>query len=105
VAGTEVALSLVAIAVLVLEAGVDVILGILYLMVNVVASAGFSRFRTELHPRLLNVGDPARAHPDAPAYLRCDASTTLNCGYGKGCSALDVIDTVKRVPGVGLRSR
>jgi UDP-glucose 4-epimerase len=49
----------------------------------------------------IHVGDLVRAHSDALAYLRGGgASTTLNCGYGKGFSVLDVIDTVKRVSGV-----
>jgi UDP-glucose 4-epimerase len=30
-------------------------------------------------------------------------STTLNCGYGRGFSVLEVIDTVKRVSGVDFR--
>ena len=43
---------------------------------------------------------PARIS-DALAYLRNGgASTTLNCGYGRGFSVLEVIDTVKRVSGV-----
>jgi UDP-glucose 4-epimerase len=49
----------------------------------------------------IHVSDLVRAHSDALAYLRCGgASTTLNCGYGKGFSVLEVIDTVKRVSGV-----
>jgi UDP-glucose 4-epimerase len=49
----------------------------------------------------IHVGDLVRAHSDALAYLRGGgASTTLNCGYGKGFSVLEVIDTVKRVSGV-----
>jgi UDP-glucose 4-epimerase len=48
----------------------------------------------------IHVGDLVRAHSDALAYLRGGgASTTLNCGYGKGFSVLDVIDTVKRLSG------
>ena len=58
-----------------------------------------------LHPRL---------HPrhaiwcarisDALAYLRSGgASATLNCGYGRGFSVLEVIDTVKRVSGVDFQ--
>jgi|SRR5262245_51686748 len=36
-------------------------------------------------------------HSDALAYLRGGgASTTLNCGYGRGFSVLDVIEPVKR---------
>jgi UDP-glucose 4-epimerase len=49
----------------------------------------------------IHVCDLVRAHSDALAYLRRGgASTTLNCGYGRGFSVLDVIDTVKRVSGV-----
>ena len=49
----------------------------------------------------IHVTDLARAHSDALRYLRGGgASTTLNCGYGRGFSVLDVIDTVKRVSGV-----
>ena len=46
--------------------------------------------------------DLARAHLDALAHLRRggDAPLTLNCGYGRGYSVLEVIDTVKRVSGV-----
>jgi UDP-glucose 4-epimerase len=43
-------------------------------------------------------------HSDALAYLRGGgASTTLNCGYGRGFSVLDVIETVKRVSGVDFK--
>jgi UDP-glucose 4-epimerase len=48
----------------------------------------------------IHVGDLVRAHCAALDYLRGGgASTTLNCGYGRGFSVLDVIDTVKRVSG------
>jgi UDP-glucose 4-epimerase len=48
----------------------------------------------------IHVSDLVRAHSDALAYLRADgASVTLNCGYGRGFSVLDVIDTVKRSSG------
>src|SRR5262249_12538002 len=44
------------------------------------------------------------AHSDALAYLRDGgASATLNCGYGRGFSVLDVIDTVKLVAGVDFK--
>jgi UDP-glucose 4-epimerase len=44
--------------------------------------------------------DLVRAYSDALAYLRSGGtSTTLNCGYGRGFSVLDVIETVKRVSG------
>ena len=46
----------------------------------------------------IHVSDLVAAHFDALAYLRGGgASTTLNCGYGRGFSVLEVIDTVKRV--------
>ena len=52
----------------------------------------------------IHVRDLVRAHADALAYLRNGgASATLNCGYGRGFSVLEVIDTVKRVSGVDFR--
>jgi UDP-glucose 4-epimerase len=49
----------------------------------------------------IHVSDLVRAHSDALAYLRNGgASVTLNCGYGRGFSVLEVIETVKRVAGV-----
>lgn len=49
----------------------------------------------------IHVSDLIRAHWDALAYLRGGgASTTLNCGYGRGFSVLEVINTVKQVSGV-----
>jgi UDP-glucose 4-epimerase len=49
----------------------------------------------------IHVADLVRAHSDALAYLRGGgAPATLNCGYGRGFSVLEVIDTVKRVSGV-----
>jgi UDP-glucose 4-epimerase len=51
----------------------------------------------------IHVCDLVRAHSDALAYLRRGgASTTLNCGYGRGFSVLDVIETVKRVAGTNF---
>jgi UDP-glucose 4-epimerase len=48
----------------------------------------------------IHVTDLVRAHSDALAHLRRGgASATLNCGYGRGFSVLEVIDTVKRVSG------
>src|SRR5262245_21904937 len=45
----------------------------------------------------IHASDLVAAHSDALAYLRGGgASTTLNCGYGRGFSALDVIEPVKR---------
>ena len=52
----------------------------------------------------IHVCDLVRAHSDALAYLRNGGtSNTLNCGYGRGFSVLEVIDTVKRVAGVDFR--
>jgi len=45
----------------------------------------------------IHVADRVAAHSDALAYPRDGgASATLNCGYGRGSSVLDAIDTVKR---------
>ena len=45
-----------------------------------------------------------RAHSDALAYLRAGGDpVTLNCGYGRGFSVLEVIDTVKRVSGADFK--
>jgi UDP-glucose 4-epimerase len=52
----------------------------------------------------IHVSDLVRAHSDALAYLRTGgASITLNCGYGRGFSVLEVIDTVKRASGVDFK--
>jgi UDP-glucose 4-epimerase len=52
----------------------------------------------------IHVSDLVRAHSDALAYLRNGgASVTLNCGYGRGFSVLEVIDTVKRVSAVDFK--
>jgi len=49
----------------------------------------------------IHVWDLVRAHSDALAYLRAGGdSITLNCGYGRGFSVLEVIETVKRVAGI-----
>jgi len=46
----------------------------------------------------IHVTDLARAHCAALAYLRGGgANATLNCGYGRGYSVLEVIEAVKRV--------
>jgi UDP-glucose 4-epimerase len=51
----------------------------------------------------IHVSDLIRAHSDALRYLRSGApSITLNCGYGRGFSVREVIDTVKRVSGMNL---
>jgi UDP-glucose 4-epimerase len=52
----------------------------------------------------IHVSDLVRAHSDALAYLRRGGdSTTLNCGYGRGFSVLEVIDSVKQVSGVDFK--
>ena len=52
----------------------------------------------------IHVCDLVRAHSDALAYLRGGGeSTTLNCGYGRGFSVREVIDTVKQVSGVDFK--
>jgi UDP-glucose 4-epimerase len=51
----------------------------------------------------IHVEDLARAHLKALDYLRGGgASTTLNCGYGRGYSVREVIDMVERIGGVTL---
>jgi UDP-glucose 4-epimerase len=48
----------------------------------------------------IQVTDLAQAHMDALTHLRQGGeSLTLNCGYGRGYSVLEVIDVVKRVSG------
>jgi UDP-glucose 4-epimerase len=52
----------------------------------------------------IHVSDLVRAHSDALRHLRAGgAPVTLNCGYGRGFSVLDVIDTVKKVSGRDFR--
>jgi UDP-glucose 4-epimerase len=52
----------------------------------------------------IHVSDLVAAHSDALAYLRQGgASATLNCGYGRGFSVLEVIETVKGVSGVDFK--
>ncbi len=49
----------------------------------------------------IQVGDLAQAHLLALRHLRdAGENLVLNCGYGRGYSVLEVIDTVKRVSGV-----
>jgi UDP-glucose 4-epimerase len=49
----------------------------------------------------IHVDDLARAHLAALDYLeRGGSSTVLNCGYGRGHSVREVIDTVREVSGV-----
>jgi UDP-glucose 4-epimerase len=48
----------------------------------------------------IHVTDLVQAHGAALAYLRDGgASTTLNCGYGRGYSVLETIEAVRRVSG------
>ncbi|RAI45396.1 UDP-glucose 4-epimerase GalE [Rhodoplanes roseus] len=52
----------------------------------------------------IHVSDLVAAHADALRYLRAGgAPVTVNCGYGRGFSVLQVIETVKRVAGVDFR--
>jgi UDP-glucose 4-epimerase len=52
----------------------------------------------------IHVHDLAVAHSDALRYLRAGGEPlTLNCGYGRGFSVLEVIDEVKRASGVDFR--
>jgi UDP-glucose 4-epimerase len=54
----------------------------------------------------IQVTDLARAHLAALAHLRADgANLTLNCGYGRGLSVLEVIEVVKRVSKVDFEVR
>jgi UDP-glucose 4-epimerase len=54
----------------------------------------------------IQVTDLARAHMAALDHLRRGGeSLTLNCGYGRGFSVLEVIDVVKRVSGVDFEVR
>ncbi len=51
----------------------------------------------------IHVSDLAAAHVDALNYLRHGgANITLNCGYGRGYSVLEVVNAVKRVSGVNF---
>jgi UDP-glucose 4-epimerase len=52
----------------------------------------------------IHVSDLAQAHLDALRYLRAGGdSITANCGYGRGYSVREVIDTVKRVASTDFR--
>lgn len=54
----------------------------------------------------IQVSDLAAAHVLALEHLRAGGeSLTLNCGYGRGFSVLEVIDVVKRVSGVDFEVR
>jgi UDP-glucose 4-epimerase len=52
----------------------------------------------------IHVTDLARAHTAALRYLRAGGGTvTLNCGYGRGASVREVIQSVKRIAGTDFR--
>jgi UDP-glucose 4-epimerase len=52
----------------------------------------------------IHVTDLARAHVVALEHLRSGGDSEIfNCGYGRGFSVLDVIETVRRVSGVNER--
>jgi UDP-glucose 4-epimerase len=54
----------------------------------------------------IQVTDLARAHLSALAHLRSGGkSLTLNCGYGRGFSVLEVVKVVKRVSGIDFEVR
>jgi UDP-glucose 4-epimerase len=54
----------------------------------------------------IHVTDLVRAHVAALAYLRKGgASATLNCGYGRGYSVLEVIEAVRRASGIDFPVR
>jgi UDP-glucose 4-epimerase len=54
----------------------------------------------------IHVTDLACAHRAALDYLRTGGvSTTLNCGYGRGYSVLEVVDAVRRAAGTDLPVR
>ena len=53
----------------------------------------------------IHVTDLVRAHSAALAYLRAGgASMVANCGYGRGYSVQEVIDTVRKVTRVDFRA-
>jgi len=52
----------------------------------------------------IHVWDLVGAHSQALAYLRAGGrSITVNCGYGRGFSVLEVIETVKQVSGIDFK--
>jgi UDP-glucose 4-epimerase len=54
----------------------------------------------------IHVTDLVAAHLDALKHLRAGGdSLTLNCGYGRGFSVLQVIETVKRISGANFPVR
>lgn len=48
----------------------------------------------------IHVTDLANAHILAIDYLKNNESETFNCGYGKGYSVMEVINTMKKVTGI-----
>ena len=53
----------------------------------------------------IHVSDLARAHSGALRHLRNGGHPVIcNCGYGRGFSVLQVIDTVKRISGTDFRT-
>lgn len=53
----------------------------------------------------IHVTDLASAHVDALHYLRKGGeSMILNCGYGQGFSVLEVVDVVKKITGVNIKT-
>ena len=54
----------------------------------------------------IHVSDLVKAHSDALAYLRDGGDAIImNCGYSRGFSVLEVLDSVKRVSGVDFEVR
>jgi UDP-glucose 4-epimerase len=54
----------------------------------------------------IHVSDLARAHSAALGYLRNGGKSDIfNCGYGRGYSVLEVIETVRKVSGKPLDAR
>jgi len=51
----------------------------------------------------IHVDDLADAHIKSLEYLYHNHSDVFNCGYGKGYSVLDVINTMKEVSGVDFK--
>ena len=52
----------------------------------------------------IHVDDLEKAHLDALVYLANGGeSRALNCGYGRGFSVREILETVRRVSGVELR--
>ncbi len=51
----------------------------------------------------IHVDDLSSAHLAALDYLRDNESNVFNCGYGRGYSVMEVIETVKRVSGVDFK--